>query len=62
MKGPITLDILAKKLVLETYFERSRLETMVFGEAAPYSYSSIYEILRDQVLSEVVKIEDEAKR
>ena len=59
MKGPITRDILAKKLVVESYFEHSRLEPLVAGEAAPFSYSTIYEILREQILNEVVKVEYE---
>ena len=58
MKGPITRDILAKKLVVESYFEHSRLEPLVV-ETAPFSYSTIYEILREQILSEVSKVEDE---
>jgi hypothetical protein len=61
MKGPIAIDILAKKAVLETYFEQSHLGTIVFGGAATYSYSSLHDILQDRMLKEVQKIEEEKR-
>jgi len=62
MKGPMSIEIAAKQIVVESYFDHSHLDYLVFGEAAAYSFSSVYELLQNRMLIEVRKIEDEAKR